>query len=92
MQDAEIHRHVDSTAKGYRDVEHAALKALVLVTDGLSLRPGAEESDANTAVKTRLFHRYYTYLVKVLERSNGVEVSHRAPLLVIAVITARRRR
>ena len=45
------------------------------VTAGLTLRPpGDDHEQASSAVKTRLFYRYYAYLVKVLERSNSAEV------------------
>lgn len=58
-----------------RDVEHATLKAMVPVTQGLSLRgPGEDSETTLTAVKTRLFYKYYAHLSKMLEPTHTSEV------------------
>ena len=76
VQDNDAYRHMaESSTKTYREFEHATLKAVVLVTEGLVLRPPGDGSEqAGNAVKTRIFYRYYAYLVKVLERSHLAEV------------------
>jgi neurofibromin 1 len=65
----------DASTKTYREFEYATLAAIVPVSDGLTLRPPGDETEqAGNAVKTRIFYRYYAYLVKVLERSHLAEV------------------
>jgi neurofibromin 1 len=74
------HLALEVSGKAQRELDQACLRAMVLVTDGLSLR-SAGEDEAQTIVKSRLFYRYYLHFVKVLERSNASEVSeytHRA--------------
>lgn len=66
----------DKLNKVHRDLSHAALKAMVSVTDGLVLRAVGEGQDSvQPAVKSRLFYRIYDHLIKMLEKSQGLEVS-----------------
>lgn len=50
---------------------------MVPVTDGLKLSAGEESEDPQGVLKSRLFYRHYCNLVKVIEKSNSEEVSHR---------------
>jgi len=77
QKDNDSYRHMaESSTKTHREFEHVILRAIVPVTDGLTLRPPGDESNqASAAVKTRIFYRYYAYLVKVLDRSRSAEVS-----------------
>lgn len=49
---------------------------MVSVTDGLVLRAVGEGQDSvQPAVKSRLFYRIYDHLIRMLEKSQGLEVS-----------------
>ncbi|KAL7420982.1 Ras GTPase activating protein ira2 [Cryptotrichosporon argae] len=64
-----------------RDLDLACLRAMILVTDGLVLRPTADDAELTPAVvKSRLFYRYYALLVKVLGRTvTDAESTKHAP-------------
>ncbi|OXB36317.1 neurofibromin 1 [Cryptococcus neoformans] len=65
---------MDSNARYQRELDHACLRAMVPVTDGLQLSAGGEESeDPQGVLKSRLFYRHYHQLVKVIEKSNAEE-------------------
>lgn len=60
--------------KVQRDLDIACLRAMIPVTDGLVIRqPGDESEDPQGVNKSRLFYRYYSMLLRVLERSTSVE-------------------
>nr|XP_031861450.1 uncharacterized protein CI109_003054 [Kwoniella shandongensis]KAA5528522.1 hypothetical protein CI109_003054 [Kwoniella shandongensis] len=64
----------DSSSRAQQELDHACLKAMVPVTEGLVLRIGGEENDDNHGVvKSRLFYRHYQHLVKIIERPNLAE-------------------
>lgn len=68
---------MDSNARYQRELDHACLRAMVPVTDGLQLSAGEESEDPQGVLKSRLFYRHYHQLVKVIEKSNAEEVSLR---------------
>lgn len=69
---------MDPSAQYQRELDHACLRTMVPVTDGLRLSAGGEESEDRQGVrKSRLFYRHYCNLVKVIEKFNSEEVSHR---------------
>lgn len=69
---------MDPSARYQRELDHACLRTMVPVTDGLKLSAGGEKSeDPQGVLKSRLFYRHYCNLVKVIEKSNWEEVSHR---------------
>lgn len=57
-----------------RELENASIKCLSILSDGLSLQPPGTTEDAQSVVRSRLFLRAYTYLVRIIERSaDGME-------------------
>jgi neurofibromin 1 len=57
-----------------RELDHAALKAAVPLTEGLVLKvQGEEGEETQTVVKSRLFYRQYLHSVKVLERAHHLD-------------------
>ncbi|KAK8844111.1 hypothetical protein IAR55_006905 [Kwoniella newhampshirensis] len=66
----------DASGRNQRELDHACLKAMVPITDGLVLRSGVEVSDdTQEVVKSRMFYRHYQHLVEVIERSNMAETA-----------------
>jgi len=60
--------------KVQRDLDLACLRAMIPITDGLVIRqPGDDSEDPQGVAKSRLFYRYYSMLLRVLERSTTVE-------------------
>lgn len=60
--------------KVQRDLDLSCLRAMIPITDGLTIRsPGDDSEDSQNVAKSRLFYRYYSMLVRVLERANNVE-------------------
>ncbi|ODN95826.1 neurofibromin 1 [Cryptococcus wingfieldii CBS 7118] len=65
---------IESHGHSQRELDHACLKAMVPVTEGLVLRLGGEEAeDPQRVLKSRLFYRHYHHLVKVIEKTNNEE-------------------
>ncbi|WRT69099.1 uncharacterized protein IL334_006083 [Kwoniella shivajii] len=65
---------VESTSKSQKELDHACLKAMVPLSEGLVLKNSAEDTDdSQGVVKSRLFYKHYHHLVKVIERSNYEE-------------------
>nr|XP_018259204.1 neurofibromin 1 [Kwoniella dejecticola CBS 10117]OBR81362.1 neurofibromin 1 [Kwoniella dejecticola CBS 10117] len=65
---------LETTSKAQRELNHACLRAMVPVTDGLVLtNPGEEGDNSQGVVRSRLFYKHYHHLVKVLERSSFEE-------------------
>ncbi|KIR99934.1 neurofibromin 1 [Cryptococcus deuterogattii 2001/935-1] len=65
---------MDPSAQYQRELDHACLRTMVPVTDGLKLSAGGEESEDRQGVrKSRLFYRHYCNLVKVIEKFNSEE-------------------
>lgn len=57
-----------------RDLDLSCLRAMIPLTDGLTIRsPGDDSEDSQNVAKSRLFYRYYSMLVRVLERANNLE-------------------
>ncbi|WVW79391.1 hypothetical protein I302_101360 [Kwoniella bestiolae CBS 10118] len=75
MRDNDVYvSGVETTSKSQRELDHACLRAMVPLTEGLVLKNPAEETDNSQGVlKSRLFYKHYLHLVKVLERSSFEE-------------------
>jgi hypothetical protein len=60
----------------YRDLDQACLKAIVSLLAQLPLQPSEtiHEADLNS-VKSRLFYKYFTFFIKLLNRCRIFEVS-----------------
>ncbi|WVQ63868.1 uncharacterized protein L199_002024 [Kwoniella botswanensis] len=75
MRDNDVYvSGAETTSKAQRELDHACLRAMVPLTEGLVLKSPAEETDHSQGVlKSRLFYKNYLHLVKVLERSSFEE-------------------
>ncbi|OCF79181.1 neurofibromin 1 [Kwoniella mangroviensis CBS 8886] len=75
MRDNDVYvSGVETTSKAQRELDHACLRAMVPLTEGLVLKSPAEETDNSQGkLKSRLFYKHYLHLVKVLERSSFEE-------------------
>ncbi|WWD06786.1 hypothetical protein V865_004881 [Kwoniella europaea PYCC6329] len=75
MRDNDVYvSGVETTSKAQRELDHACLRAMVPLTEGLVLKSPAEETDHSQGVlKSRFFYKNYLHLVKVLERSSFEE-------------------
>ena len=60
------------SAKIHADLERAALRAMVPVSEGLSIKTA---DDAETALHSRLFHKYFLHLVGVLDHAKPGEMT-----------------
>ncbi|WWC91180.1 uncharacterized protein L201_006121 [Kwoniella dendrophila CBS 6074] len=75
MRDNDIYAsRIESTSKAQRELDHACLRAMVTITDGLVLINPAEDTDnSQGVVKSRLFYKHYVALVRTIERSTFEE-------------------
>jgi hypothetical protein len=56
-----------------KDLDHACLRTLVVITNGLVLRSTTETAEATPiVVRARLFQKYLALLIRALERGNAV--------------------
>lgn len=68
--------HFVDRSKAQKDLDHACLRTLRVVTWGLVLRSTTDTSeDTPIVVKARLFQRYLTQLTKVIDRPAMIDVS-----------------
>jgi neurofibromin 1 len=59
-----------------KDLDHACLRTLVVVTNGLVLRSTTETAEATPiVVRARLFQKYLALLIRALERATVTDVS-----------------
>lgn len=71
LRDADGFSLAEATSKLHVDLDLAGLKAMALLSEGLVLASGADESIASQPiVKSRLFHKHYQHLVRLLERTS----------------------
>lgn len=59
-----------------KDLDHACLRTLVVITNGLVLRSTTETAEATPiVVRARLFQKYLALLIRALERAMVIDVS-----------------
>jgi neurofibromin 1 len=60
-----------------KDLDHACLRTLVVVTNGLVLRSTTETAETTPiVVRARLFQKYLALLIRALERATVIDVSY----------------
>ena len=70
-QDADGFSLAEASSKLHADLDQAGLKAMVPLSEGLVLASGADENAASQPIiKSRLFHKHYQHLVRLLERTS----------------------
>ena len=68
-----------------KDLDHACLRTLVVVTNGLVLRSTTETAEATPiVVRARLFKKYLALLIRALERGSVTDVCLPKPELFSA--------
>lgn len=65
---------LEANGKAQRALDTACLRVMVPLTEDLVLKSPGDDADTQTAMKSRLFHRHFAHLVKVLEKNTTSEV------------------
>ncbi|ORX39325.1 putative ras GTPase activator [Kockovaella imperatae] len=74
--DRDAHRRdISEIGKIQRDLERASLKAMVPITDRLSIKTAEDAEKTQSALHSRLFHKYFHHLVRILERSQAPDLT-----------------
>jgi neurofibromin 1 len=77
--DAYSSSHI-TRSKTQKDLDHACLRTLAVATKGLVLRSTTEPSEETpTGVRARLFQKYFTMLIRALERAATPDVCVSSP-------------
>ncbi|EIW67076.1 hypothetical protein TREMEDRAFT_69974 [Tremella mesenterica DSM 1558] len=77
LRDGDGYSLSDSATRIHQELDHACLKAMVPVSEGLNLvSPGDEAASHQPIVKSRLFYRHYHNLVRLLERPQEPDYDH----------------
>ena len=73
---------LSKNAKLSRDLDLEAMKAMVALLSGLPLQPATNDalvsvpnSESTAEVKSRLFYKYFSFFLKVLQKCKLLEVS-----------------
>ncbi|ORY28775.1 hypothetical protein BCR39DRAFT_533800 [Naematelia encephala] len=70
-RDSDFHHHqLDGSSRLQRELDHACLRAMVPLSEGLTLRAPGDDGE-NPVVKSRIFYRHLSQFVEILERGEG---------------------
>lgn len=76
----------ESTSKLQLELDQACLHSMVPITESLVLYSASDAAeDSKGVIKSRLFHRHYQHLVRLIEKAHSVEVRSQYLSLISAL-------